>query len=205
MNIFMIPTVVSIRRSNGLTGENVSRFAVRKAPSRFEKYCVAAAFALLAISSPHAQEKAPEPTGSKPAATKSKPAAKRSAEPPAKSAASVPTRESSVEADSAGLKAVEEIFACVAQGLPEGWQRAWVVVTELAGDLKERRFEGRFQVSLEASGDKRWDYVPCNSRQVAESVYRLNDFLEPEKRHWRTATLLFLREGRFELKYDYSR
>lgn len=140
----------------------------------------------------------------KPAAAKSKPAAKRSGEATAKSP-SAANQGTSAEADSAGLKAVEEIFACVAQGLPEGWQRAWVVVTELAGDLKERRFEGLFQVSLEASGDKRWDYVPCNSRQVAESVYQLNDFLEPEKRRWKTATLLFLREGRFELKYDYSR
>jgi hypothetical protein len=110
-----------------------------------------------------------------------------------------------VDQDSAGVKAIEEIFACVAQGLPESWQRAWVIVTEVSAAGGQRTFEGRFLVSMEAAGDKRWDFVPCNARSVAEGVYGLNDYLEPEKRQWKVATLLYTAEGRFELKYDYTR
>jgi len=78
-------------------------------------------------------------------------------------------------------------------------------VTELSGSGRERTFEGRFEVSLESAGDKHWKFVPCNSRDVAERVYRLNEFLEPEKRQWKVATLLFTHDGKFELKYDYGK
>lgn len=111
----------------------------------------------------------------------------------------------SSEENSAGVQAIEQIYACVAQGLPDGWQRAWVTVTELSGTGKERTFEGRFTVSMEAAGDKRWDFVPCNARNVAERVYGLNDFLEPGKRQWKVATLLLTPDRKFELKYDYAR
>lgn len=110
----------------------------------------------------------------------------------------------SSEADN-GQRALEEIFACVAQGLPEGWQRAWVTVKELSASRGgERTFEAHYQVSLERSGERRWDFVPCNARDVAERVYRLNEYLEPAKRNWKTATLLFTADSKFELKYDYA-
>lgn len=47
--------------------------------------------------------------------------------------------------------------------------------------------------------------VPCNAREVAERVYALNDFLEPERRRWKAATLVFTGDGKFELKYDYGK
>jgi hypothetical protein len=126
-------------------------------------------------------------TGLKPPQTNSKPAAM-------------------VEEESPGEKAVAEIFRCVAAGLPADWRRAWVVVTELESDGKERRFEGRFYYSLDAAGARPATLTPCDAREVAQGVYRLNDFLEPEKWQWKVATLVFTREdGKFELKYDYTR
>ena len=107
------------------------------------------------------------------------------------------------EKDSPGVKAVEKIFACLATGLPKGWRRASVVVTELTGGDKERTFEGKFQYSLDAAGANPVDLVPCDARDVAQRVYKLNDFLEPEKRLWKVATLTFTSDGKFEIKYDY--
>lgn len=109
------------------------------------------------------------------------------------------------EPDNPGVKEVDKIFACVAAGLPEGWRRAWVVVTELSGDDKERTLEGKFQYSLDAAGADPVNLVPCNAREVAQGVYALNDFLEPEKRQWKVATLSFTSDGKFEIKYDYTR
>ncbi len=126
-------------------------------------------------------------SGLKPPSAKPRPAAKAGEESP-------------------GERAVEEIFRCLATGLPADWRRAWVVVTELESDGKERRFEGKFYYSLDAAGAKPATLAPCDAREAAQGVYRLNDFLEPEKRQWKVATLVFLREGgKFELKYDYAR
>lgn len=166
--------------------------------------CTAALCTALLVPASWAQDKPSQSPATKP------PAAKATAKPKAtgtesKTPQAASKQGSAAEDDSPGSQAVGEIFACVAKGLPDGWQRAWVTVTELAGDGKERSFEGRFQVSLESEGDKRWDFVPCNARDVAERVYRLNDFLEPAKRQWKVATLLFMASGRFELKYDYTR
>ena len=155
---------------------------------------------LLLIPVAWGQDKPAAPGASRPQAVKPRASSAQPQKPAAE-----PQQGSAAEADSAGVKALEGIFACVAQGLPGGWQRAWVTVTELSGSSKERTFEAKFQVSLESVGEKRWDFVPCNARAVAEGVCGLNDFLEPEKRQWKVATLLFTQDGKFELKYDYTR
>ena len=134
----------------------------------------------------HAQE------GIKPPAAQSKP-----------TAATKTQKKPAAAQDNPGVEEVEKIFACVATGLPEGWRRAWVVVSELSGDDKERTFEGKFQYSLDAAGTNPVNLVPCDAREVAQRVYKLNDFLEPEKRQWKVATLTFTSDGKFEIKYDY--
>lgn len=118
-------------------------------------------------------------------------------------AATKTQKKPAADQDNAGVKAVETIFACLAAGLPQGWRRAWVVVTELSGGDKERTFEGKFQYSLDAAGADPVDLVPCDARDVAQRVYKLNDFLEPEKRAWKVATLTFTSDGKFEIKYDF--
>jgi hypothetical protein len=103
-----------------------------------------------------------------------------------------------------GVKEIRKIFDCLAASLPGEWRRAWVVVTEIASDGRERSFEGKFYYSLDPEGAKPANLVPCNAREVAEGVYALNEFLEPERRQWKVATLVFLSDGKFELKYDYA-
>lgn len=106
--------------------------------------------------------------------------------------------------ENAGVRAVEEIFACLAEGLPKEWRRVWVVVAELAGDGGQRSFEGRFFFSLDAAGDNPLPLVPCNAGDVALRVVQLDEFLEPEKRRWKAATLTITSGGKFDLKYDYA-
>ena len=107
--------------------------------------------------------------------------------------------------DNPGVKAIEKIFGCIAKGLPKEWRRAWVVVTELSGGDKERKFEGKFLYSVDPSGTNPQPLVPCDAREVGEGVYSLNEFLEYEKRQWKVATLIFTSDGKFEIKYDYTK
>ena len=88
--------------------------------------------------------------------------------PPATSTPSKPAAKAAAEEDNPGVKAVEKIFGCVAEGLPQEWRRAWVVVTELSGDDRERNFEGKFFYSLDDAGAKPVALVPCNAREVAQ-------------------------------------
>lgn len=150
-------------------------------------FLFACAFALNA-SAQGTGLKSPETT------TKPKPAAKSAAQ-----------KKPAAEEDNPGVKAVEKIFGCMAQGLPKEWRRAWVIVTELSGDDKERNFEGKFFYSLDDAGAKPVALVPCNARDVAQGVYGLNDYLEFEKRKWKVATLVFSIDGKFEIKYDYTK
>lgn len=129
-------------------------------------------------------------TGLKPSTGTSKPAAKAHKPP-------------TVVDDEANVKAVEKIFQCVAAGLPNEWRHARVVITEISSGEKERRFEGKFDYSTQADGAKPVPLKPCDAREVAQGVYGLNEFLSPEKRSWKVATLTFTSEGKFELKYDY--
>ena len=151
-------------------------------PIRLFAGAIAFAFALAA----HAQLKSDKPSGT---GLKPKPAAGAESKP-----AADPKAEE---------LAVEKIFGCMAEGLPKEWRRAWVVVTELSGDDKERNFEGKFFYSLDDAGAKPVALVPCNAREVAQGVYALNDYLEFEKRKWKVATLIYTVDGKFEIKYDY--
>ncbi|MGH8674307.1 MAG: hypothetical protein ACREVG_08360 [Burkholderiales bacterium] len=132
-------------------------------------------------------------------------ATKPVADKPASKSAAKSAQKPAAEEDNPGVRAVERIFGCVADGLPKEWRRAWVIVTELSGDDKERSFEGKFFYSVDAAGAKPVALVPCNAREVAENVYKLNDFLEYEKRSWKVATLIFTSDGKFEIKYDYTK
>jgi hypothetical protein len=150
-----------------------------------------AACAALLVASAQAQLSTDKPAGTGLKA-KPSPAAKAAEKPAAKT-------------EEASTKAVEKIFACIAAGLPKDWKRAWVVITELSGSDKDRKFEGKFLYSADPAGEKQQPLVPCDARQVATDVYNLNDYIEYEKRQWKVATLVFTSDGHFEIKYDYTK
>ena len=150
---------------------------------------LAAALACAIAFAANAQMKTDKPAGT---GIKPKPAAEAPKKPAAEDA-------------NAGEKAVEKIFACIAAGLPKEWRRAWVIVTELEGGDKERKLEGKFLYSLDATGTSPQPLAPCDAKEVAQGVFMLNDFLEYDKRKWKVATLIFTSDGKFEIKYDYTK
>jgi hypothetical protein len=101
---------------------------------------------------------------------------------------------------------VQEIFNCMATGLPKDWKRAWVVVTELGNKDGTRQFEAAFFYSSVAGNAAGEPLRPCDKEKVAKDIYSFNKSLPTyEQRQWKQATLMFKRDGSFDLKYDYDK
>lgn len=102
-------------------------------------------------------------------------------------------------------KAIQEIFDCLAVGLPKDWKRAWVVVTELADAGKERRFESQ-SFYVDSSGAMAGKpLATCGAQVVAKGVIALTAELPAEQRRWNEARLTYTSEGKFDLYYDYGK
>ena len=101
---------------------------------------------------------------------------------------------------------IENIFACLAPGLPQDWKKTWVVVTSMeAAAGKEPRYEAKFFYANSFGDDEGDEFIPCNAQEVARRITGLNDALAPDRRGWKTARLVIDNEGEFELKYDYAK
>ena len=101
---------------------------------------------------------------------------------------------------------IENIFACLAPGLPQDWKKTWVVVTTVeAAAGKERQYNAKFFYTNSFGDDEGDEFVPCNAQEVSRRITGLSEGLPPERRGWTTARLVIDNEGEFELKYDYTR
>jgi len=102
-------------------------------------------------------------------------------------------------------KAIQEIFDCLAVGLPKDWKKAWVVVTELGATGKERRFESQsfYADASDAMAGK--PLATCGAQVVAKGVIALSADLPAEQRRWKEARLTYTSEGKFDLYYDYGK
>jgi hypothetical protein len=114
-------------------------------------------------------------------------------------AAAAPTA-SPFAAPKLDAKTVEQIFSCLAPGLPQDWKRTWVVVTSA-----ETAVAAKFYVTTSLRDDDAEEFVPCNVQEIARRIASLSDALPPEQRRWKSARLAIDSEGGYELKYDYSR
>jgi len=102
-------------------------------------------------------------------------------------------------------KAIQEIFDCLAVGLPKDWKKAWVVVTELADAGKERRFESRSFYADSSGAMAGKPLATCSAEVVAKGVIALTADLPAEQRRWKEARLTYTSEGKFDLYYDYGK
>ena len=102
-------------------------------------------------------------------------------------------------------KAVQEIFDCLAVGLPQNWKKAWVVISDLGAAGKERKYEGKFFYATSAADKAGKPLVPCDAQKVAKGVLSLNAALAPDKQRWKEARLLYTSDGKFNLAYDYGK
>lgn len=102
-------------------------------------------------------------------------------------------------------KAIQEIFDCLAVGLPKDWKKAWVVVSDWGEAGKERKYEGKFYYATSAADSAGTPLITCDAQKTAKGVIALNTALAPEKRRWKQARLTFTSEGKFDLHYDYGK
>jgi hypothetical protein len=102
-------------------------------------------------------------------------------------------------------KAIQEIFDCLAVGLPKDWKKAWVVVTELADAGKERRFESRSFYAESSGAMAGKPLATCSAEVVAKGVIALTADLPAAQRRWKQARLTYTSEGKFDLTYDYGK
>ena len=156
---------------------------------------------MLAAGGAQAQFKAPTTTQSKDAlgsgvgSSSIPPAPAAGAAAPATGASAADDKTTSAE------MVIQSIADCVLAGLPADWNLAQIEVKEIGRDDKQRDFEASYSY-LDASG-KRGAFSPCDPREPALNVYKLNGALDPAKRNWIRAVLVLSKEGKFELQYDY--
>jgi len=103
-------------------------------------------------------------------------------------------------------KIYDDMFACLAEGLPENWKKTWVTIDEL--DRSEmgsiRNYEAKFYFATDANDAKGKPLKPCGAERVLQAVGALNDYLPESQRRWTGAIFSFTRDGKFEAKYDYT-
>lgn len=95
--------------------------------------------------------------------------------------------------------AIQQVFNCMSEGLPEKWQHSWVIATETRRNESSRDFEAVFryaEVETDTTGTR---FAPCGSETLPMDIIRVNAALA---RQWREIRLDFYRDGRFELRYD---
>jgi hypothetical protein len=136
---------------------------------------------------------APAPPAPKPApvVAPAPPAAERRA------VAAVAPSASGMTAPKLDPRTVEQIFSCLAPGLPQDWKKTWVVVTA------EAAVNGKFYVTSSYRDEDAEEFVPCNAQEVTKRIAALSDSLPAEQRRWKSARLAIDSEGEYVLKYDY--
>lgn len=97
-------------------------------------------------------------------------------------------------------KLVEQIFSCLAPGLPQDWKRTWVVVTSA-----ETTVATKFYFTASYRDEDAEEFVPCNVQEITRRITGLSDSLAPAQRRWKSARLAINSEGEYELVYDYSK
>lgn len=94
---------------------------------------------------------------------------------------------------------IQRIFTCMQEGLPETWQRTWVIVTELPRKDAEREFRVVFRYANSAEDLRGETLTPCDAASTPKDLYELDPDL---MRQYGEATLVFYRDGKFELRFD---
>ena len=102
------------------------------------------------------------------------------------------------------IGAMSAMFRCLAEGLPDNWGRAHVIVTlpepgATTGNV-------RFMFSPEGAPDKIDPFAPCDPAVPAQIMMELRETLSAERKPWIGAQVEFVRAGAsFRITYDYPK
>ena len=111
-----------------------------------------------------------------------------------------PTPAKSEPAIDMDAQLIDEIFACVAPGLTPEWNRAWIIITPVGS--YDTYLAELFVATSPADAKGKPLPTPCGAPEFGEFVRRLNEYLTPAQKKWRTARIQFTPEGKFEIKFD---
>ena len=158
-----------------------------------KRSCLAAFLACLSLAfAAQAQEpKKPEAAPEKPAAgAADEPAAKPSPKP----------------GDTPDPQIFEGILNCLAAGMTPDWKKAWFVVREIDRDEGKavRQFQGDFYYATKETDHKGKRVQTCGAERIIAYVGALNDYLTPDQKGWTSVSFTFLRDGKYDVKYDYT-
>ena len=105
------------------------------------------------------------------------------------------------EANANQLEAITEIARCMAQGLPEDWASAHMIVDLVhPGDSTGKV---RYLVFRKDAADKPEAFTPCDSDGPPTALIGLRRLEPLQRRGWTTARLVLERDGSFRLNYDF--
>lgn len=155
--------------------------------------CLAAILACLALAfAAQAQEpKKPEAAPEKPAAG--------AAEAPAAKPAPKP-------GDTPDPEIFQGMLHCLAEGMTPDWKKAWIVVREVDRDERNavRQFQGDFYFATKENDHKGKRLQTCGAQRMVAYVGALNDYLTADQKAWTSATVTFLKDGSYDVKYAYT-
>jgi hypothetical protein len=157
------------------------------------------AFASLFATPVHAQD--PQKPEAKPEA-----GAKQDPAKPEGDAKQEPARPEAGPGKEPDPKIIHGLLECLAPGLPQGWAKAWFVITETGRDKtgKTRDYRAVFRYSTKADDKKGRPLQPCGANQILEGVGALNEYLPGNQQRWTGATFSFYSDGKYEAQYDYT-
>jgi hypothetical protein len=90
-------------------------------------------------------------------------------------------------------RTVEQIFSCLAPGLPSDWKRTWVVVTNSGAALS-----AKFYYTSSYRDQDGEEFKPCNAQEVTRRIVSLGE----ARASWRSARLAIDSEGAYKLDYE---
>ena len=102
-------------------------------------------------------------------------------------------------------KLVQEIYDCLAVGLPKDWKKAWMTVTQVSGSSAQGEFEARFFYATSPKDTTGKPLATCGAQSIARSVSALRAGQSSDQRAWKGLRLTFTSDGKFDLYYDYGR
>lgn len=105
------------------------------------------------------------------------------------------------EANATQMETITEIFRCMAQGLPQDFESAHMIVDlALPGDTTGKV---RYLFFRKDAADKPEAFTPCDTDGPPKALIALRDREPAERRGWTTARLVLEHDGNFRLNYDF--
>ena len=99
------------------------------------------------------------------------------------------------------IGALNEVFGCLSQGLPENWGRAHVLIT--LSEPGANTGNVRYMFAPLGAPDKVEPFMPCDGALPARILITLRDYQPVERRGWTGMQIEFQKSGGFRLNYEY--